>query len=283
VLQSIRPRGPLRQAVWPRKPARGRRWSWLVLGGHPFRHTVSVTLWLAVVLLVVVVGLPTMRPPSTLTLTQLFQNPTTRAILQAMKAARLPLARGVVTFLRSFALAHGDGGDTLIQWDALGTSDYNDGTQMYLNGAAFDPHNPYTLASYAGQITHEAVEIYFAQADGVPGNTLPMDYLAEYEGGLVMRAVAEVLQTKVPMAPGTGTGQIDTVGRSYADWLTNGNERAYHEASDAGTWWHFLWWSGPLEDHAQFGNPMGLSLAMLRWETRCGNETLPDWQVRGCA
>jgi hypothetical protein len=115
---------------------------------------VSVTLCL-VVLPVVVVGLPAMWPPFTLTLTQLFQNPNTRTILQAMEAARLPLARDAVTFLRAYAVAHGGSGDTLIEWDATGTADFNDGTQMHLNGAAFDSHDPYALASYAGRITHE--------------------------------------------------------------------------------------------------------------------------------
>jgi hypothetical protein len=238
-------------------------------------------LWV-VVLPAVVFGIPAARTPSAFTLTQLFHNPDTRTILQAMGTARLPLARGVVAFLGAFAHTQGGSGDALIQWDATGTTDFNDGTQMHLNGAAFDPNDSYALASYAGQITHEAVEIYFRQVDGVPGDTLPMDYLAEYEGGLVMRAVGEALSTPLP-ALGKGSGQISTLGRSYADWLANGNGAAYHEARDAGTFWHFLWWSGPVGDQALFGNPMGLSLEMLRWETRCEDETLPVWQARGCA
>jgi len=253
------------------------------MGGHPFLRSLVFPLWLAVVIPVVVFGPPATSAYPRLTINQLFQNTNTRAILQAMTVADLPLAHGVVDFLRTLASAQGVTGDALIQWNATATSDYNDGAQMHLNGTFFDPNNPYTIASFAGQITHEAVEIYFAQADGVPANTLPMDYLAEYEGGLVMRAVGETLQTQVPTTPGTGTGQIDTVGRSYADWLANGNGVAYHEESDSGTYWHFLWWSGPLGDHPLFGNPMGLSLAMLRWEIRCKDETLPDWQARGCA
>lgn len=281
MLQNIRQRGSLRQVVW--RPPTPRRWRWLWLEVHPFCRSLALPLWLAVVLPVVVFGLPATSAYPPLATSQLFRNSSTRAILQAMTMADLPLARGVVDFLRALASGQAATGDALIQWDATATTDYNDGAQMHLNGAAFDPHDAYALASYAGQITHEAVEIYFAQADGVPGNTLPMDYLAESEGGMVMRAVAAALQTPVPLAPGMGTGQIDTVGRSYTDWLANGNGLAYHEASDAGTWWHFLWWSGPLGDHAQFGNPMGLSLAMLRWETRCGNETLSGWQAWGCA
>jgi hypothetical protein len=166
--------------------------------------------------------------------------------------------------------------------DATGTADSNDGTHIHLNALPLEPNDPYSVASFAGQITHEALEVYSQQADGVPGNTLPMDYLAEYEGGLVSLAVARALFTPLPDA-GMRSGQISTLGRSYQGWLANGNGSAYHESRDSGTSWHFLWWSGPLGDHALFGNPMGLSLAMLRWETACGYKALPDWQASGCA
>jgi hypothetical protein len=280
MLQSIRSRAFLRQASWRRPSFFHVRW--LRLGVGFFRRHLPATLWVVVVFPLVIFNLPMMQTHAGFTLTQVFHNPNTRATLQAMASTKTPLVQGVVSFLLNVARSRSDAGDALIQWDATGRTDYNDGTQMHLNGAAFDANDPYALASYAGQITHEAVELYFRQADGIPGDTLPMDYLAEYEGGLVMQAVGAALSTPLP-EPGTGTGQISTVGRSYDDWLASGNGAAYDEPSESGTSWHFLWWSGPLQDQALFGNPIGLSLAMLRWETSCGGETLPDWQTRGCA
>jgi hypothetical protein len=61
-------------------------------------------------------GLPTLSTHPAFTLNQLFHNPNTRTILQAMASADAPLPRGVVNFLVAFANAHPDTADLLIEW-----------------------------------------------------------------------------------------------------------------------------------------------------------------------
>jgi RHS repeat-associated protein len=142
------------------------------------------------------------------------------------------------------------------------------------NDGLFTTLNPDTdPVSQAGIIAHEAMEVYFVQADGVNGNSYAMDYIADYQRGQVEADIAQVI----------GDGRTDSkpaFGDNYAQWrvdTSSGAGPSYASVGDVedtgigiGPWGMF----GEKTDNNFLGNPMGLSLNMLKWEsynsTGCG-------------
>ncbi|HLV99529.1 MAG TPA: hypothetical protein VKT82_12720, partial [Ktedonobacterales bacterium] len=149
--------------------------------------------------------------------------------------------------------------DSLFQFDAGGKDGaYNNGTVIHL-----DP----TLGTteQAGALAHEAMEVYFRQADDVPGNTLPMDYIADYMAGQVEMDIGNATGNYGPYT----TAYLDARGGKGYDFWTNDatGGKKYStggflglggEGGDPGV--------GQKTDNDFLGNPMGLSLSMLTWE-----------------
>jgi hypothetical protein len=135
--------------------------------------------------------------------------------------------------------------DALIQWTCDCGGARNNGSSIQLNPS----HN---LVSLAGELTHEAVEVYFQRADGINAATLPMDYVAEYFQGLVVQQLDP-------------TVAVTALGQTYNEWLhdphspaTGPNGRYPGEPNDAQL-------TG-IDNENYLGNPMGLSAVMLSWE-----------------
>jgi RHS repeat-associated protein len=206
-----------------------------------------------------------------------FQDWRTRIVLIDMLTS--DMGSKVVEFLLKFA-EHIHGifdGDDLIQWD-LPASDAagarNDGAFIHLKGTLFDPSDHSSIGTFAGEIAHEAVEVYFEQADHINGGTLPIDYVAEWIAGTV----------QVEM--GIGGQAPSSRGMKYEEWLASPdgqkyaspkNDGGYGEPSDPDTRWGFWGIGGEKSDTNFLGNPMGLSLDMLRWENSNKNWSLQDW------
>ncbi|HLV99397.1 MAG TPA: hypothetical protein VKT82_12050, partial [Ktedonobacterales bacterium] len=158
--------------------------------------------------------------------------------------------------------------DSLFQFDtSIGLSaGSNDGTVITLNPNA-------DFAVQAGVITHEAMEVYFRQADGVNAGTLQMDYIADWMKGQVQTDVADALG-----GPNPADGMPEAFGETYGQWKTDpyGGKKYSEgflgfggpsEGEDPGTNNGPFGWFGPKSDNNFLGNPMGLSLSMLTWET----------------
>src|SRR5579885_840086 len=156
--------------------------------------------------------------------------------------------------------------NSLIVWNTSCACNFGD----HIDLPKFDANNIDTLAAY---LTHETVEMYFENADGVPGDTLPMDYVAEWYEGVVENELQG------------GDAAFSTY-LSYHDWFTIGDGDVYKnlkppfqpEGPDPRT-------EGK-SDNPYFYNPMGLSIGMLNWEGKHPYWTLSDYlflsPVCGC-
>jgi hypothetical protein len=189
-----------------------------------------------------------------------FHDPRTRALLYAM--LKSPYGAKVVQYLLNISDCRtmSPCGDSLIVWqDGLppdvGAS--NDGTVTTLNTQGFDPNDPNSLATWGGELAHECVETYYWRADNIPGNTLPMDYLADY--------VRQIVSSQMLDEP---VGDYPT----YKVWVNDPNNEYvhdFHESGDPGgtwqehvqDWWDSLWHS---PDSNFAGNPMGLNPSLLQ-------------------
>lgn len=217
---------------------------------------------------------------------QHFQDQRTRDLLYAMLLS--PAGMQTVQFLLNYANYMAGkfppvGGDQLIQWTDSSPKDgaHNDGTVIYLHpdgsngppGANVSPQARWQQYALLGNyLTHESVEVYYSQVDGVPANTVPMDYLAEWKGALVQQQMFVVANSQLPPDQQfTATPSPTSLDQGYQYWRTQGDGTAYvntfHETLDPGTDNHFLWFdTGPKSDQIipQIGNPMGLSLKLLK-------------------
>jgi hypothetical protein len=174
-------------------------------------------------------------------------------------------------------------GDALIVWQdgmPANTGAFNNGTVITLNTQDFnqdyDPNDLTSLATLAGYLSHEAVETYYSRAYGIPADTVPMDYLADYVHQIVS---AQMLGQPIGYYP------------NYKNWVNapqnppDGSDSGYdyvhdfHESNDPGgdfgehlsSWW----WSLGNDPNPHFaGNPMGLSPSLLQ-----NDSTLPGWDI----
>jgi hypothetical protein len=210
-----------------------------------------------------------------------FHDPRTRALLYAMNMS--PYGAKVVQYLLNVADCSkmSPCGDSLIVWQdgmPANTGAFNDGTVTTLNTQDFNqeykPNDLTSLATLAGYLAHESVETYYSRAYGIPANTLPMDYTADYVHQIVTNQIL-----------GQSVGDFP----SYQNWVNAPKNSPldsgytyvndFHESSDPGgdfgshaySWWWSIW-DSPNPNFA--GNPMGLSPALLQ-----NNTTLPGWDI----
>ncbi len=179
-----------------------------------------------------------------------FRDQRTQWVLYTMLGSEF--GREVVQFLVNLAedlQIHGEYPYNIIQWDFTGGGARSDYSTIHLNPS-------HSLVDLAGQVTHEAVEIYYKQADGINAATLPMDYVAEYFQGLVVQQLDP-------------TVAVTALGQTYNEWLhdphspaTGPNGRYPGEPNDAQL-------TG-IDNENYLGNPMGLSAVMLSWEQNSG-------------
>ncbi|MDQ2902403.1 MAG: hypothetical protein M3Y81_02485 [Chloroflexota bacterium] len=212
-----------------------------------------------------------------------FHDPRTQALLYAMSTS--PYGAKVVQYLLNAADCSkmSPCGDALIVWQdgmPANTGAFNDGTVTTLNTQDFNqeynPNDLSSLATLAGYVAHEAIETYYSRAHGIPANTLPMDYLADYVHQIVTN---QMLGNPIGYFP------------SYQTWVNDpqnppdGSDSGYtyvhdfHENGDpAGGFGEHVsswWWSLGNSQNANFaGNPMGLSPSLLQ-----NNSTLPGWDI----
>lgn len=215
-----------------------------------------------------------------------FRNQRTRDLLYAMLLS--PAGMQTVQFLLNYANYRAThfppmGGDELIQWTDSSSQDgaHNDGSVIYLHpdgsngppaGNASPQQRWQQYALLGNYLTHESVEVYYSQVDGVPANTVPMDYLAEWKGALVQQQMFTVANSQLsPDQQILNSPSPTSLDQSYQYWRTQGDGTAYvntfHETTNPGTDNHFLWFdTGPKSDQIipQIGNPMGLSLKLLK-------------------
>ncbi|HEY7417308.1 MAG TPA: hypothetical protein VH593_19145 [Ktedonobacteraceae bacterium] len=204
------------------------------------------------------------------TIDSTFHDPRTQALLYAMLAS--PLGAKYVQYLLNTANCRtmSPCGDALIVWqDGLppnvGAS--NNGTVTTLNTEGFDPNDPNSLAIWGGELAHESVETYFTRAYDIPGDTLPMDYTADY----VRQIVSNQMQ-------GLPVGSYP----NYHDWVTDPNNtyvKAFHENGDPGGDWQDhtrrFFWGITNDANPDFGgNPMGLNPSLLQ-----NDSTKPGWDI----
>jgi hypothetical protein len=105
------------------------------------------------------------------------------------------------------------------------------------------------LVTNAAALTHEEVEVYYSLADGIPGDSYQMDYVAEWFQGMVA----------------CDLGSCDSgrsYGMNYKEWLDpNGNDALDGYSGDI---------SDPeltgIDNRDYAGNPMGLTTMYLSWE-----------------
>lgn len=208
-----------------------------------------------------------------------FHDPRTQALLYAM--SQCPYGAKVVQYLLNEASSSKKGGDYLVVWQdgmPANTGAFNNGTTITLNVQNFDPNDPNSLVTLAGYITHEAVETYYVQAYGIPADTVPMDYLADFANQIVTQQMAQP-----PQPPGYYP--------DYKTWVndpqnpSNGSDSGYvyvhdfHESNDPGggfgeqmshDWWSL--WNNSNPNYAK--NPMGLSPSLLQ-----NDSTMPGWDI----
>lgn len=215
-----------------------------------------------------------------------FHDPRTQALLYAMLTS--PYGAKVVQYLLNVADCSkmSPCGDALIVWQdgmPANTGAFNNGTVTTLNTQDFndeyDPNDLSSLATLAGYLAHESVETFFSRAYGIPADTVPMDYLADYVHQIVSNQML-----------GQPVGNFPT----YQNWVNapqnppDGSDSGYdyvhnfHESNDPGGdlgehlasgWWSL--WHNPNPNFA--GNPMGLSPSLLQ-----NNSTLPGWDITKC-
>jgi RHS repeat-associated protein len=220
---------------------------------------------------------------------RIFSDPNIQIIMEAL--ALTALGSKVLEFVLSLVLVNfGNNGDAFISW-FNGLAGSNNGSTMTLGndlvpnqGLNWGQLNRPSIAYYAGVVTHEALELYFVQADGVPGNSFAIEYVAETFGGEVEQATADALGSGV-----TDQGQTDVPNESYNTWFSLRQASYPNDVHD---------WTGrgscgrvclPVYDNTSYlRNPMGLSLSMLSWEYplfrgghSCGNLTFSQWQQKG--
>ncbi len=202
-----------------------------------------------------------------------FHDPRTQALLYAMLTS--PYGAKVVQYLLNVADCKkmSPCGDARIVWndgmpDHVGA--YNDGTVITLNTQDFqnyDPNDPKSLSLLAGYTAHEAVETYYRTAYGIPANTVPMDYLADY--------IKQIVNNQMQ---GVDVGSFPT----YQDWASNDGQvyvKDFHESDNPmggfGEQVSSLWWDITNKPNPNFAdNPMGLDPSLLQ-----NNTTLPGWDI----
>ena len=215
-----------------------------------------------------------------------FHDPRTQALLYAMLTS--PYSAKVVQYLLNVANCSkmSPCGDALIVWqDGMppNTGAFNNGTVTTLNtqdfNGEYDPNNPSSLATLAGYLAHESVETYYSRAYGIPADTVPMDYLADY--------VHQIVSNQMNGQP---VGNFP----NYQNWVNapqnppDGSDSGYdyvhnfHESDnpggDLGEHLSSGWWSLWNNSNPNFaGNPMGLSPSLLQ-----NNSTLPGWDITKC-
>lgn len=212
-----------------------------------------------------------------------FHDPRTQALLYAMLLS--PYGAKVVQYLLNVADCRkmSPCGDSIIVWQGgmpPNTGAFNNGTVITLNtqnfNGSYNPNDPTSLSLLAGYLAHEAVETYYSRAYGIPADTVPMDYLADF--------VNQIVQTQM-------NGQPVGYYPNYQNWVNapqnppDGSDsgydyvHAFHENNSPeggfGDQVNSAWWSIWNDTHPNFANnPMGLSPMLLQ-----NNSTLPGWDI----